>query len=116
MTAHDLHLPVLPAWPVTRLRALLPATVGLRSTSAPWSPSPGWEQLPPIKDMARIQFGQSRVQIEGTQVPVADFNLGGQEWISLSHHVLLWADASGAVDQPCRWRVDGIGCSPVCRW
>jgi uncharacterized protein (AIM24 family) len=54
----------------------------------------GWEQQPAIKDMARIQFGQSKLQIEGTQVPVADFNLSGQEWIYFSHHVLLWADAS----------------------
>src|ERR1700760_2853306 len=54
----------------------------------------GWQQQPPIKDMARIQFGQSTLQIEGTQVPVADFNLRGGEWIYFSHHVLLWADSS----------------------
>jgi uncharacterized protein (AIM24 family) len=55
----------------------------------------GWLKQPPIADMARIQFGQSRVQIEGSQVPVADFALGGQDWIYFSHHMLLWAD-SGA--------------------
>jgi uncharacterized protein (AIM24 family) len=54
----------------------------------------GWQKQPPIKDMARIQFGQSHLQIEGTQVPVADFALGGDEWIYFSHHVLLWADAT----------------------
>jgi uncharacterized protein (AIM24 family) len=54
----------------------------------------GWEQQPAIKDMARIQFGQSHLQIEGSQVPVADFALSGNEWIYFSHHVLLWADAS----------------------
>jgi uncharacterized protein (AIM24 family) len=54
----------------------------------------GWEQVPPIKDMARIQFGRSRLQIEGTQVPVADFALAEGESIYFSHHVLLWADAS----------------------
>jgi uncharacterized protein (AIM24 family) len=54
----------------------------------------GWQQQPAIKDMARIQFGQSHLQIEGTQVPVADFNLAGNEWIYFSHHVLLWADPS----------------------
>ncbi len=54
----------------------------------------GWEQQPAIKDMARIQFGQSHLQIEGSQVPVADFALSGEEWIYFSHHVLLWADAS----------------------
>ena len=52
----------------------------------------GWIEQPPIKDMARIQFGQSRVQIEGTYVPVADFTLAGQEWIFFSHHALLWTD------------------------
>ena len=51
----------------------------------------GYEQ-PPINDMARIQFGQSPVQIEGTYVPVADFNLAGGDWIYFSHHVLLWTD------------------------
>jgi len=54
----------------------------------------GWLEQPPIKDMARIQFGQSRVQIEGTYVPVADFALTGQEWIYFSHHSLLWSDPS----------------------
>src|ERR1700742_170432 len=54
----------------------------------------GWEQQPAIKDMARIQFGQSHLQIEGSQVPVADFALGGEEWVYFSHHVLLWADAT----------------------
>jgi uncharacterized protein (AIM24 family) len=52
----------------------------------------GWIEQPPIKDMARIQFGQSRVQIEGTYVPVADFTLVGQEWIYFSHHSLLWTE------------------------
>ena len=52
----------------------------------------GWTRQPPIRDMARIQFGQSRVQIEGTQVPVADFALAGEEWIYFSHHVLLWTE------------------------
>jgi len=54
----------------------------------------GWLEQPPIKDMARIQFGQSRVQIEGTYVPVADFSLSGQEWIYFSHHAVLWTDPS----------------------
>jgi uncharacterized protein (AIM24 family) len=52
----------------------------------------GWEKQPPITDMARIQFGQSHVQIEGLNVPVADFTLSGAESIYFSHHVLLWTD------------------------
>jgi uncharacterized protein (AIM24 family) len=42
--------------------------------------------------MARIQFGQSTCQIEGSYVPAADFNLRGSEWIFFSHHTLLWAE------------------------
>jgi uncharacterized protein (AIM24 family) len=54
----------------------------------------GWIKQPPIKDLARIQFGQSHLQIEGEQVPVADFTLSGPEWIYFSHHMLLWSDAT----------------------
>ena len=54
----------------------------------------GWTKQPPITDMAKIQFGQSSVQIEGTQVPVADFAMAGDEWIYFSHHVLLWIDVA----------------------
>ena len=42
--------------------------------------------------MARIQFGQSTCQIEGTYVPAADFGLAGDDWIYFSHHTLLWTD------------------------
>jgi uncharacterized protein (AIM24 family) len=54
----------------------------------------GWQEQPAIKDMARIQFGQSTCQIEGTYVPTADFNLRGPEWVFFSHHTLLWAEPS----------------------
>jgi uncharacterized protein (AIM24 family) len=52
----------------------------------------GWVEQPPIRDMAKLQFGQSRCQIEGTTVPVADFTLAPQEMVYFSHHVLLWTD------------------------
>ncbi|GAA1318352.1 AIM24 family protein [Actinocatenispora thailandica] len=52
----------------------------------------GWQRQEPITDMARIQFGQSYLQVEGTQVPVADFTLAGDESIYFSHHSLLWTD------------------------
>lgn len=52
----------------------------------------GWQAQPPIRDMARIQFGSSYCQIEGVQVPIADFNLAGPEQIYFSHHHLLWCD------------------------
>jgi uncharacterized protein (AIM24 family) len=54
----------------------------------------GWEQQPPIDDMARIQFGRSHVQIEGSQVPVADFTLQGDQSVYFGHHALLWTDAT----------------------
>jgi uncharacterized protein (AIM24 family) len=52
----------------------------------------GWVKQPPIRDMAKLQFGQSHVQIAGTMVPSAEFNLAQQEMVYFSHHVLLWAD------------------------
>jgi uncharacterized protein (AIM24 family) len=52
----------------------------------------GWQEQPPIKDMARIQFGQSTCQIEGTYVPTADFGLNGPEWVYFSHHTVLWCE------------------------
>ena len=52
----------------------------------------GWVEQPPIKDMAKLQFGQSHCQIAGTTVPVAEFNLAHGEMVYFSHHVLLWAD------------------------
>ncbi len=52
----------------------------------------GWQEQPPIRDMARIQFGSSTCQIEGSYVPTADFNLRGPESVYFSHHSVLWAD------------------------
>ena len=52
----------------------------------------GWERQPPIKDMARIQFGQSTCQVSGQYVPAAEMRLGAGEGIFFGHHMLLWAD------------------------
>jgi uncharacterized protein (AIM24 family) len=54
----------------------------------------GWTELPPIRDMARLQVGRSSCQIEGTYVPVADFNLAPDDGVYFPHHHLLWKDAS----------------------
>jgi uncharacterized protein (AIM24 family) len=59
----------------------------------------GWTRQPAIRDMAHIQFGQSRCQIEGTLVPAADFALAQGDWIYFSHHHLLWADPSAQLDR-----------------
>lgn len=58
----------------------------------------GWEKLPPIPDMARIQFGRSHVQVEGEYVPVADFTLADDDSIYFSHHTILWQDTSTRLD------------------
>jgi uncharacterized protein (AIM24 family) len=54
----------------------------------------GWQEQPAISDMARIQFGTSSCQIEGTYVPTADFDLRGPEWVYFSHHSVLWCEPS----------------------
>ena len=58
----------------------------------------GWTELPAVRDMARIQFGQSSCQIEGTYVPVADMNLAAGDWVYFTHHVLLWKDVAVALN------------------
>jgi uncharacterized protein (AIM24 family)/predicted RNA-binding Zn-ribbon protein involved in translation (DUF1610 family) len=52
----------------------------------------GWLKLPPRKDMAKLQFGNSSCQIEGLYVPVAEMNLAADGSVYFSHHVLLWVD------------------------
>jgi uncharacterized protein (AIM24 family) len=52
----------------------------------------GWIEQPRIRDMARIQFGASRVQIEGRQVPVADIALAPGDHVYFSHQALLWVE------------------------
>lgn len=52
----------------------------------------GWLELPPRKDMAKLQFGNSSCQIEGFYVPVADMNLAANDSVYFSHHVLLWME------------------------
>lgn len=53
----------------------------------------GWLELPPRKDMAKLQFGNSCCQIEGLYVPAAEMNLAAEDSVYFSHHVLLWMDA-----------------------
>lgn len=66
----------------------------------------GWQEQPAVKDMARIQFGRSTCQIEGTYVPTADFNLVSDDSIYFSHHTLLWVDPTTrlqAMTMPGGW-------------
>jgi len=52
----------------------------------------GWTEVPGRRDMARIQFGKSSAQIEGTYVPVIDVDLAAQDSVYFPHHVLLWKE------------------------
>jgi uncharacterized protein (AIM24 family) len=52
----------------------------------------GWLQVPGRKDMAKLQFGNSFCQIEGSYVPVADMSLSGDDSVYFTHHVLLWKE------------------------
>jgi uncharacterized protein (AIM24 family) len=52
----------------------------------------GWMEQPMIGDMTRLRCGDTRCQVAGTIVPVAEFSLGRDDWIYFSHHVLLWTD------------------------
>ena len=58
----------------------------------------GWAEQPPIKDMAKIRFNRSTCQIAGTQVPVAEMNLDGEDSVYFSHHVLLHMDTKVRVE------------------
>ena len=66
--------------------------------------------------MARIQFGQSTCQIEGTYVPTADFKLAGDDSIYFSHHTVLWTDPTVRHEPHADGRRAGTGPGPACRW
>jgi len=63
-----------------------PVNVAIKQTQS------GWLELPAMPDMARIQCGRSSVQIEGTQVPVADFALAPGDGVYFAHHEMLWKE------------------------
>ncbi|HZL38245.1 MAG TPA: AIM24 family protein [Tepidisphaeraceae bacterium] len=65
---------------------------GASLTFTPRRDDSGWIELPPIKDMARLRVGSSTCQIEGSYVPVADFNLAHGDSVYFSSHMMLWRD------------------------
>lgn len=65
-----------------------PVDITLRTTAG------GWTELPPIADMARIQVGQSQVEVSGRSVPAAEWALAAGEGVYFPHHVLLWQEPS----------------------
>jgi uncharacterized protein (AIM24 family) len=70
-----------------------PVNVALKTSQS------GWLELPAARDMARIQFGRSSVQIEGVMVPVADFALAPGDGVYFAHHELLWKEPAVNVTQ-----------------
>jgi uncharacterized protein (AIM24 family) len=73
----------------------------------------GWVEQPPVRDMARIQFGRSTCQITGSCVPVAEMELAADDQVYFSHHVLLWTDPGTRLSlrpMPSGWarRKDGM--------
>lgn len=67
----------------------------------------GWIELPGRRDMTKLQFGNSYCQIEGSYVPVADFNLAPEDQVYFAHHVLLWMDPEvkiGAMGLKGAWK------------
>jgi uncharacterized protein (AIM24 family) len=65
---------------------------GANVDTPPISARSGWLQLPGRKDMAKLHLGNSSCQIEGSYVPVADWNLAAGDSVYFTHHVLLWKD------------------------
>jgi uncharacterized protein (AIM24 family) len=70
-----------------------PVNIKLKTTAS------GWLELPAAADMARIQCGRSAVQIEGLQVPVADFALAPGDGVYFAHHEILWKEPSVTLQQ-----------------
>lgn len=60
----------------------------------------GWMRQPMIPSMTRLSCGTIRCQINGTYVPVAEFELAADDWIYFSPKVLLWTDPAMTLTIP----------------
>jgi uncharacterized protein (AIM24 family) len=63
----------------------------------------GWRAAPRLRDLTEFAFGSSRIQIDGTIVPVVDVELGSGDSIFFEHHAMLWKDdetAMSVMDAP----------------
>jgi uncharacterized protein (AIM24 family) len=69
-----------------------PVNIQLRTTKS------GWTELPSIADMARIQFGTSRCQVEGRLAPVAEMTLAAGDGVYFTHDLLLWQEPAVKVE------------------
>lgn len=55
---------------------------------------------PMIPSMTRLSCGTIRCQINGTYVPVTEFELAAGDWIYFSPKVLLWTDPATTLTIP----------------
>jgi uncharacterized protein (AIM24 family) len=74
-----------------------PAAMSCYRCGAPLGPSratdgAGWTEVPPIADGTRIQFGNSRIQIDGLYAPMVEAALGEGDGLLFTHNMLLWQD------------------------
>lgn len=63
----------------------------------------GWRTAPRLRDLTEFSFGGTRLQIDGTIVPVADVELAAGDSIFFEHHAMLWKDqgvAMSVMDAP----------------
>ena len=112
-----------PVPPVTRYLCRYcrqPSALGKAPVSCPLCGAPldvrpavsgsGWMRQPMIPSMTRLSCGTIRCQINGTYVPVAEFELAASDWIYFSPKVLLWTDPATTlrVPQPSRGRSPGM--------
>ena len=60
----------------------------------------GWMRQPMIPSTTRLSCGTIRCQINGTYVPVAEFELAEGDWMYFSPKVLLWTDPGATLTSP----------------
>jgi uncharacterized protein (AIM24 family) len=63
----------------------------------------GWRAAPRLRDLTEFSVGGTRIQVDGTIVPVADVELGPGESVFFEHHAMLWKDddtAMAVMDAP----------------
>jgi hypothetical protein len=60
----------------------------------------GWMRQPMIPSMTRLSCGTIRCQVNGTYVPVAEFELAAGDWMYFSPKVLLWAGPATTLTIP----------------
>ncbi|RNI22241.1 AIM24 family protein [Flexivirga caeni] len=69
-----------------------PIDVTLRTSDS------GWIELPPLRDMTKLYWNRSTCEVSGKYVPMTEMELGPEDGVYFSHHVLLHADSRVQLD------------------